>query len=176
MAFVNDYLTNEEKEVFKQRAIPTGVFWKGGMLGYDPYSKLWCTLDRDEHIYLFDLGKYHDAKDFDEINFALVWDSLSGNEAIHFSVKMDFLRKSIHGEDGVLWHSLRLGLPKNFKSERATIIDKFKEALFSYGINGMPGREIKSNTKFDFRKRMPATLGYLSPVEYRLKYDGIKTA
>jgi len=26
------------------------------------------------------------------------------------------------------------------------------------------------------RKRMHATLGYLSPVEYRLKHDGLKTA
>lgn len=150
MAFINDYLTNEEKEGFKQRAIPTGVFWKGGILGYDPYSKVKCTLDRDEHIYLFDLGKYHDAQDLDELNFALVWDSLSGDEAIQISVKMGFLRKSIDGEEGVLWHSLSLGLPKNLKSEKGTIIDTFKKSLVSYGVNGMPGREIKFVIKYDF--------------------------
>jgi hypothetical protein len=150
MAFVNDYLTDEEKEIFRQRAIPTGVFWKGGILGYNPYSKVRCTLDRDEHIYLFDLGKYHDAEDLDELNFALVLDSSLGNEAIQISVKMDFLSKSIHGEDGVLWHSLSLGLPKNLIYDKDTIIDIFKKALVSYGVNGMPGRKVNCIIKCDF--------------------------
>lgn len=150
MAFVNDYLTNEEKEVFKQRAIPTGVFWKGGILGYDPYSKVKCTLDRDEYIYLFDLGRHHNAEDLNEHNFRFVWDSLSGNEAILISVKKNFLHKSIHGEDGVLWSSLSLGLPQNLNSEKKTVIDKFKEALVTYGLNGKPGLVINFNTKFDF--------------------------
>jgi hypothetical protein len=72
MAFVNDYLTDKEKEMFRQRAIPTGVFWKGGILGYNPYSKVRCTLDRDEHIYLFNLGRHHDTEDPYEHNFRLV--------------------------------------------------------------------------------------------------------
>ena len=142
----------EKKEVFKQRAMPTGVFWKGGILGYDPYNKVLCTLDRDEHIYLFDLGKYHDAEDLDECNFRLVWDSLSGNEAIHITVKRKFLSESIPGNGrDVLWHSLSLGLPTKLNSEKATIIDKFKEALISFGLDGDP-RWGKSNriVKFDF--------------------------
>ena len=113
--------------------------WKDGILGYEPYSKVKCTLDRDEHIYLFDLVKYHDAEDLDECNFRLVWDSLSGNEAILISVKKDYLLESIPGNGaGALWHSLRLGLPKNLKSEKATIIDKFKEAMVIYGIDSNP--------------------------------------
>lgn len=127
-----------------------GHFGKVVILGYDPYSKVKCTLDRDEHIYLFDLGRFHDAENLNEHNFRLVWDSLSGNGAIHITIKMDFLNKSIHGEEGVLWSSLSLGLLPNLKSEKKTIIDKFKEALVSYGLNGKPRLEINFNTKFDF--------------------------
>jgi hypothetical protein len=152
MAFVNDYLTNEEKEVFKQKAIPTGVFWKGGILGYDPYSKVKCTLDRDKHIYLFDLERHHDAEYLDEHNFRLVWDALSGNEAILISARKRFLSESIPGNGcDILWHSFNLGLPKNLKSEKAIIIDKFKEALIVFELNGNP-RWKKTNRiiKFDF--------------------------
>ena len=61
--FVNDYLTDEEQEMFRKRAIPNGAHWRGegAILGYEPYDLMPCTVDRENHVYLFDLGTYHDA-------------------------------------------------------------------------------------------------------------------
>ena len=30
MGFVNDYLTDEEQEMFRKKAIPNGATWRGG--------------------------------------------------------------------------------------------------------------------------------------------------
>jgi len=54
MGFVNDYLTDEEQEMFRKRAIPNGATWKGGILGYEPYDNVRCTIDRENLVYLFD--------------------------------------------------------------------------------------------------------------------------
>lgn len=151
MAFINDYLTNEEKDVFKLRAIPTGVFWKGGILGYDPYSKVKCTIDRDEHIYLFDLGRHHDAHESDDYHFALVWDSLFENEVVLYSLKGKYLYEPIPGNGvGMYWHSLELGCTKKMESKKTIVINKFKEALISFGLDGDSNLKANLNIKFDF--------------------------
>ena len=57
--------TKEEQEMFRKRAIPNGATWRGGILGYEGCDDVRCTIDRENHVYLFDLGKYHDALDLD---------------------------------------------------------------------------------------------------------------
>ena len=89
MGFVNDYLTDEEQEMFEKRAIPNGATWKGGILGCNLPNKAICTIDRENHVYLFDLGTYHDALDFDLYNFELVWDDVLGNIGVTFTMKYE---------------------------------------------------------------------------------------
>ena len=112
--FANDYLTVEEQEMFEKRAIPMGVWWrgKGAILGCDLPNKVRCTIDRENHIYLFDLGKYHDALDFDLYNFQFVWDDVLGNRGVTFTMKYEDIGEYVDGiVRDVIWKEFKLNLP-----------------------------------------------------------------
>ena len=54
MGFVNDYLTDEEQELFRKKAVHYGnplYRERCGILGYEPYSTVKCTVDREKQIY-----------------------------------------------------------------------------------------------------------------------------
>ena len=150
--FVNDYLTKEEQEMFRKRAIPNGATWKGGILGYEPYDLVPCTVDRENHIYLFDLGKYHDALDLDLYNFELVWDDVLGNIGVTFTMKYESIGEYVDGVGrDIIWKDFNLNLPYKLRSKRELIIDKIKEAMYTYGITGRPGAPIPEyKIEFDF--------------------------
>ena len=150
--FVNDYLTKEEQEMFRKRAIPNGATWKGGILGYEPYDLVPCTVDRENHIYLFDLGKYHDALDLDLYNFELVWDDVLGNIGVTFTMKYESIGEYVDGVGrDIIWKEYKLNLPYKLHSKRELIIDKIKEAMYTYGITGRPGAPIPEyKIEFDF--------------------------
>lgn len=150
--FVNDYLTVEEQEMFRKRAIPNGATWKGGILGCNLPNKARCTVDRENHIYLFDLGTYHDALDFDLYNFELVWDDVLGNIGVTFTMKYEDIGEYIFGVgNDIIWKEFELNLPYKLHSKRELIIDKIKEAMLIYGISGRPGAPIPEyKIEFDF--------------------------
>ena len=153
MGFVNDYLTKEEQEMFRKRAIPNGATWKGGILGFKCYGDVRCTIDRENHVYLFDLGKYHDALDLDLYNFELVWDDVLGNMGVTFTMKYEYTGERIIGGVGrdIIWKDFNLNLPYELHSKRELIIDKIKEAMLIYGISGRPGAPIPEyKIEFDF--------------------------
>ena len=150
--FVNDYLTVEEQKMFEKRAIPNGATWIGGILGCNLPNKAICTIDRENHIYLFDLGKYHDALDLDLCNFELVWDDVLGNDGVTFTMKYEDIGEYVDGVGrDMIWKDFNLNLPYEFRSKRDVIIDKIKEAMLTYGISGRPGASIpKFKIEFDF--------------------------
>ena len=150
--FVNDYLTKEEQEMFRKRAIPNGATWKGGILGYEPYDLVPCTVDRENHVYLFDLGTYHDALDLDLYNFQFVWDDVLGNIGVTFTMKYESIGEYVDGVGrDIIWKDFKLNLPYKLHSKRELIIDKIKEAMYTYGITGRPGAPIpKYKIEFDF--------------------------
>lgn len=151
--FVNDYLTKEEQEMFRKRAIPNGATWRGGILGYEGCDDVRCTIDRENHVYLFDLGTYHDALDFDLYNFELVWDDVLGNMGVTFTMKYEYTSERIIGGVGrdIIWKDFKLNLPYKLHSKRELIIDKIKEAMYTYGTTGRPGAPIPEyKIEFDF--------------------------
>jgi hypothetical protein len=153
MGFVNDYLTDEEQEMFRKRSIPIGVWWrgKGAVLGYKPGDLVSCTIDRENNVYLFNLGKHHDAEDIDVENFKLVWDDLCGNEAIDFSTKAKFVGDYREGLGyDIMWYNFVLSVTDDLYAKRQLIIDKIKEALTAFGVRGTPGLRTGVNVKFDF--------------------------
>ena len=153
MGFVNDYLTDEEQEMFRKRAIPNGAHWRGegAILGYEPYDLMPCTVDRENHVYLFDLGKYHDALDFDLYNFELVWDDVLGNMGVTFTMKYEDIGEYVDGiARDVIWKDFNLNLPYEFRSKRELIIDKIKEAMQTFGTSGDPGYKPSYKAYFDF--------------------------
>ncbi|ESL04706.1 hypothetical protein GCWU000282_00093 [Catonella morbi ATCC 51271] len=153
--FVNDYLTVEEQEMFEKRAIPMGVWWrgKGAILGCDLPNKVICTVDRENHVYLFDLGIYHDALDLDMYNFELVWDDVLGNIGVTFTMKYEYTSERIIGGVGrnIIWKDFKLNMPYEFHSKRELVIVKIKEAMQTYGTTGRPEAPIpKYKIEFDF--------------------------
>ena len=151
MGFVNDYLTKEEQEMFRKRAIPNGATWKGGILGYEPYDLVPCTVDRENHIYLFDLGKYHDALDLDLYNFELVWDDVLGNIGVTFTMKYESIGEYVDGVGrDIIWKDFKLNLLYDLRSKRELIIDKIKEAMQTFGTSGDPGYKPSYKAYFDF--------------------------
>jgi len=152
MGFVNDYLTKEEQEMFRKRAIPNGATWRGGILGYEPYDLVPCTVDRENHVYLFDLGKYHDALDLDLYNFQFVWDDVLGNIGVTFTMKYEYTSERIIGGVGcdILWKDFKLNLPYELHSKRELIINKIKEAMLTFGLDEGIGWEPKYKIEFDF--------------------------
>ena len=152
--FVNDYLTDEEQEMFEKRAIPMGVWWrgKGAILGCDLPNKVRCTIDRENHVYLFDLGTYHDALDFDLYNFQFVWDDVLGNIGVTFTMKYEYTSERIIGGVGrdILWKDFKLNLPYELHSKRELIINKIKEAMLTFGLDEGIGWEPKYKIEFDF--------------------------
>ena len=149
--FVNDYLTKEEQEMFRKRAIPNGATWRGGILGYEGCDDVRCTIDRENHVYLFDLGKYHDALDFDLYNFELVWDDVLGNIGVTFTMKYESIGEYVDGVGrDIIWKEFNLNLPYEFRSKRELIIDKIKEAMQTFGTSGDPGYKPSYKAYFDF--------------------------
>ena len=154
MGFVNDYLTKEEREMFRKRAIPIGVWWrgKGAILGYDKSdSELLCTIDRENQIYLFDLGKDHASEDYNEYNFALVWYDLNDDKGIQFTIQRKYVGDYIIGVGcDMEWYNIKLGLSDKLYSKRKIILDIIKEALTVYGVDGYPDLQPNVNINFDF--------------------------
>ena len=149
--FVNDYLTVEEQEMFEKRAIPNGATWKGGILGCNLPNEAICTVDRENHIYLFDLGTYHDALDFDLYNFELVWDDVLGNIGVTFTMKYESIGEYVDGVGrDIIWKEFELNLPYKLHSKRELIIDKIKEAMQTFGTSGDPGYKPSYKAYFDF--------------------------
>ena len=152
--FVNDYLTVEEQEMFEKRAIPMGVWWrgKGAILGCDLPNKVRCTVDRENHVYLFNIGKHYDAEDLDVENFKMVWDDLRRDESIDFTTKEKFVGEYREGLGyDIMWYNFKLSLPGDLYSKRQLIIDKIKEALTAYSVGGTSGLRTGVNVNFDFR-------------------------
>ncbi|ESL04058.1 hypothetical protein GCWU000282_00404 [Catonella morbi ATCC 51271] len=153
MGFVNDYLTVEEQEMFEKRAIPMGVWWqgKGAILGCDLPNKVRCTIDRENHVYLFNLGKDHSTYDLDVENFKMVWDYLGKNKGIAFTMKREFVGEYKFGiGNDIVWNNFNLYLSDELYPKREIIVDKIKEAMRTYGTGGGVGTKPKYKIEFDF--------------------------
>ena len=78
-----------------------------------------CTVDRENHVYLFDLGTYHDALDYDLYNFELVWDDVLGNMGVTFTMKYEDIGEYVFGVgNDIRWKDFNLNLPYEFHSKR----------------------------------------------------------
>lgn len=153
MAFINDYLNEEEMEEFKRKAIPFRNDYDSGIiLGYNEnatksfLSRVECTFDREEKIYLFYCGT--EKYDFENIPkehyFKLVWENEFGNDAISMTLENKYKNFSGKAEDVIIcWDITYLSLNINNAGKKDKLISKLKEALAVYGFNGRPKSTIK---------------------------------
>jgi len=152
MAFVNDYLTEEEKKKFA-----------GYQLKYAPKCSncnsilgtvkrlggMWCTLDRERKFYFFDCG-VNDRDWLDGKNcfnyFALV---LEESDICLAYIALEKLHGSVE-KDGyeILWDFKELDNRCRNKYSDELILSYVKEALDAYGLRGKPQDEnwiVKTN-------------------------------
>ena len=143
MAFINDYLTEEEVERFKSYQLKNapGCSNNHKILGTEKcFGKVLCTIDRERLMYLFDCG----------VNHRMWLDGLS--EAQYFALVIEnekpclayfALVQRIGGlkERGcnVLWELENIDNRCKDKYSDDLLLDYLKQALHAYGLDGEPG-------------------------------------
>lgn len=159
MAFINDYLSDEEEEMFKKLNISypaaTGIT---GIIGCSPNTyllkalKRTCTIDRNEKLYFFYCGtEQYDMENIpNDHYFYLLWNKELGDKIV--TIVLEKIYKSIDNnqtEHIIFWKIKKLYIEEEHKKIKELIILKIKEALSVYGIDGEPGYILKT-TKVDF--------------------------
>ena len=136
MAFINDYLTEEEKKKFEEYNLlyPAISDHKGLKLGVQGYC---CTVDRERGMYLF-----HSISSFERREFIRSYDYFSlvivkknTVSVAHFyleDVTVDF-------EYHMIWAMRGINISNVKSISKKEIIGYLKEALVGYGIYGEPG-------------------------------------
>lgn len=161
MAFINDYLSDEEMEMFKKLNIPyphdTG---KHGIIGYSPNAyklkalRRTCTIDRAEEIYFFYCGteKYDMENIPKDHYFYLIWNKELGNDIVTIILEQIYGQSNDnHKEHIISWKIVDCYSKYAGKITDEKIITKIKEALSVYDISGHPNiKADNSRVKFDF--------------------------
>jgi len=156
MAFVNDYLTEEEKKKFAgyQLKYAPNCPHNSRILGTDEnIGGVWCTVDRERKIYLFYCGdNYRISFDCADNSiyrkyFALVIDEET--PAVVYVSMVDEWGSVENDGYRVLWKLKELDNRSNNKYLDKDILVYVKEALHVYGRDGEPGSNPRIS-KFDF--------------------------
>ena len=158
MAFVNDYLTEDEIKQFRRLNISYGkkisiVSDKiVGTKNSRVYGGVICTIDRANGMYLFYCG---DDSAFGREEFwspeFFVFVQEKQNETIITRVGMEMLFQNHHTQ--ICWKLYCINT-KCYETDRdsdsGNALDDLKAALRVYGINGDPRKEKQPDVVFDF--------------------------
>lgn len=135
MAFVNEYLSKEEKEGLKVRAIPN----PGNQLSIIDPS--WWTIDREENV-KFMWGCQAFGEDGDNMYYYLLeW---KGNP-----IPLKLEKNWINGST-CEWGIVYLGISSDLYEKKNDIIQMLKNALTVYGYDGYPQDIQKIVVQFKF--------------------------
>ena len=134
MAFVNAFMTEEEKAEFEVKAIPNPG---NKLVTLKPYR--W-TIDREQDVFLV-WGLQEREEPHDEY-FLLGW------KGTPINVK---LREYWVSGAELGWELIRLELPAHLKDQRDEIIKCLKDALRVYGFNGNPNDQYNQAAKVHFK-------------------------
>lgn len=160
MAFINDYLSNEEMEMFKklniQYPLATGI---NGIIGYSlgAYKlkalRETCTIDREEEIYFFYCGteRYDKENIPKEHYFYLLWNKELSNNIVTIVLEQKCKRIDNSMEYLICWEMKSCYSKTGNINIDEKIILKIKEALSVYGIDGNPDYPIEDDlVEFNF--------------------------
>lgn len=159
MAFVNDYLSDDEMEMFKKLNISypdaTGI---NGIIGYSPNAYKFkvlretCTIDREAEIYFYYCGtERYDKENIPKMQyFYLLWKEEFGNDILTIILERE--RKydnENHSEKIIFWKKKDIYFVLTDNKINDKIILKIKEALSVYNISGDPDNK-ENNRRVDF--------------------------
>lgn len=137
MAFVNAYLTKEERTEFKTKAIPSP---HNRFVILDPMQ--W-TINREQDVFLVRGGQ--DREGPYDYYFLLGW------KGAYISVE---LREYWVKGSPRTWELIRLELPEHLKNQQDAITQNLKDALTVWAFNGNPDEpfnQINQNTLVQFK-------------------------
>lgn len=151
MAFVNDYLTEEEIEKFRGYNLKYPEWTDHGNRTIGVYENsikgVRCTLDRERQIYLFQThNSSMERRKFIFYDCFMLVMVRDGVPAVGY-INLENVRETM--EYSRLW-KIR-GMNQNGLSDipRSEFLEILKEALLVYGINGRVGR-VYNNIAFKF--------------------------
>lgn len=122
MAFINEFMTEEEKSEFEARKIPNPG---NSLYTLSPYK--W-TIDRDEDIFLI-WGLEEREDDRDKSHFLFCWKGIN----IPVFVRESWDENSIH-----IWSLIRINIPTQYTEKTDEIMQSVREAFLVYAFNGVP--------------------------------------
>ncbi len=145
MAFINEKLTSEQKDIFNSLNIKRPVFGFGHVIREVDMEFPWYwTIDKERKMYL--MSTSYDRDYLDEKVFVFVWNNK--NYLVQFNISF---------ENGytVVWN-----IPKHYLindvfpyCEDDRFLDDLCDALVAYGVSGNPDiLNEKGSTIFSFRK------------------------
>lgn len=143
MAFVNERLTSEQKEIFNSLKIKKPIFGFGRIIREVDMELPWYwTIDKERKMYL--MSTSYDRDYPDERVFVFIWNNK--NYLVQFNISF---------ENGytIVWN-----IPKRYLindvypyCEDDCFLDDLREALAAYGVSGDPDNSYeKCSTKFNF--------------------------
>lgn len=136
MAFVNERMTKEQREAFKERKIPAPT-WPLRILE----SSTW-TVDHERDIFLV-WGSRLREDNHSNTYFVLGWEGIY----IQIKLKFTFLNKTSQR-----WSIVEFDIPKELIENKQEIITDLKKALTVFGLFGNPLDPNNNNINviFDF--------------------------
>lgn len=134
MAFVNAFLTEEEKAEFKAKAIPNPG---NKLITLKPYR--W-TIDREQDVFF--VRGWQDREDPYDYYFLMGWKGTP----INIELRQYWVKGSPR-----TWELIRLGLPDHLQDQRDAIIQSIKDALTVYAADGDPNEPANKIIEVKFK-------------------------
>lgn len=157
MAFVNAYLTEEEKEKFRTAKV-RDPRWK--FAGEYLIPSIW-TVDRENKIALIDCG-FADRDEYWKQTFALIYKQIDNEHLIILTLTTDYFEKEKEKELEIeynvnlvkRWTILDCTITHTLNITNQKVCDILKDALTVYGVGGNPNRvqSVKAFVEFGICK------------------------
>jgi len=152
MAFINDYLTEEEKKNFELYSIfyPKESDLAKRKVGVSG-GRISCTLDREREMYLFQAENSDDRREYDEFIEYFTFVLVKGGKASVFYVNLEMDKHVSYEESDydISWILKGWNMSKAEDYTKEQLIKYFKEAMCAYGCWGSL-ENIKFRVKFLF--------------------------
>ena len=152
MAFINDYLTQEEKERFEEYNIMYSEesSYSRRKVGVGSGRKS-CTLDREHQMYLFQSINTYNRQEFGETTEYFTFVFVKEGKASVMYVNLEEDRSTPYEERDydILWELKGYEMSKTNGYTEEELMGYFKEAMCAYGSIGSV-KKLKFNVKFNF--------------------------
>lgn len=163
MAFVNDYLTEEEIEKFRKLNISYGKMIlkeDKDVVGTEPFNfgeGIRCTLDRENKMYLFYCGDdswFGREEKWSPYFFVFIQEKQTETIVTRLGLEDKYPRDYPNDDKYQrIWRLFCINsiiYESNDKYDYRKLINALKAALKVYGVNGNPQRNITLNIAFEF--------------------------